>query len=100
MNLSMKQKQTHRHREQTCGCQGGRDGLGVWDEQMQTNIYRMDKQQGPTVYHRELCSVSCDKPQRRRIRRRMYIGVWLSHFAVQQKLTQHCKSTILQLNKF
>ena len=24
MNLSMKQKKTHRHREQTCGCQGGR----------------------------------------------------------------------------
>ena len=23
MNLSMKQKQTHRHREQTCGCQQG-----------------------------------------------------------------------------
>ena len=23
MNLSMKQKQTHRYREQTCGCQGG-----------------------------------------------------------------------------
>ena len=22
MNLSMKQKQTHTHREQTCGCQG------------------------------------------------------------------------------
>ena len=34
MNLSTKQKQTHRHREQTCGCQGmGKelDGLGVWD---------------------------------------------------------------------
>ena len=34
MNLPMKQKQTHRHRDQTCGCQGGgerRDGLGVWD---------------------------------------------------------------------
>ena len=31
MNLSMKQK----HREQTCGCQGGggwgRDGMGGWD---------------------------------------------------------------------
>ena len=29
------QKQTHGHREQTCGCQGGggweRDGVGVWD---------------------------------------------------------------------
>jgi len=23
MNLSTKQKQTHRHRGQTCGCQGG-----------------------------------------------------------------------------
>ena len=23
MNLSTKQKQTHRHKEQTCGCQGG-----------------------------------------------------------------------------
>ena len=34
MNLSTKQKQTHRHREQTRGCQGGRgsgrEGLGVW----------------------------------------------------------------------
>ena len=26
MNLSMKQKETHRHREQTCGCQGGTGG--------------------------------------------------------------------------
>ena len=35
MNLSTKQKQTHRHGEQACGCQGtGRrewDGLGVVD---------------------------------------------------------------------
>ena len=33
INLSMKQKETHRHREQTCDCQGGREwgreGLGV-----------------------------------------------------------------------
>ena len=63
MNLSMKQKQAHRHREQTCGCQsGGRDELGFWDQQMQTTIYRMDKQQGPSVQHRELYSISCDKP--------------------------------------
>ena len=32
MNLSMKQKQTHRHREQTCGCQGRRGGGGMnWE---------------------------------------------------------------------
>ena len=34
MNLSTKQKQIHKHREQTCGCQEGegrkREGLGVW----------------------------------------------------------------------
>ena len=55
VNLFTKQKQTHRHRE-TCGCQGGgaqrRDGLGIWDQLMQTIIYRLDKQQGPTVKHR------------------------------------------------
>ena len=65
MNLSMKQKQTHRHREQTCGCQGGggweRDGVGVWDQQMPTSIYKLGKQQGPTVEHRDLYSTSCDK---------------------------------------
>ena len=57
MHVSRKQKQTHRHREQTCGCQGGKgewgEELGVWDQQMQTSIYRMDKQ-GPTVQYREL----------------------------------------------
>ena len=48
MNLSMKQKQTHRHGEQTCGCQGGErrewDGQRIWDQQMQTITFRMDKQ--------------------------------------------------------
>ena len=33
MNLSVKQKQTHRHKKQTCGCQRGggwgREGLGL-----------------------------------------------------------------------
>ena len=27
MNVSMKQKQTHRHKEQICGCQWG-EGMG------------------------------------------------------------------------
>ena len=66
MNLSMKQKQIHRHRVQTCGCQGGggqgKDGLGVWGEQMQTITYRMDKQKGPTVQHMEPYAIPCDKP--------------------------------------
>ena len=63
MNLSMKQKQTHRHREQTYDCQGGRSGVRMdWDQQMQNMLQGMDKQQDPTVQHRELYSMSCDKP--------------------------------------
>ena len=34
MNISTEQKQTHRHRDQICGCQDGmgrkRDALGIW----------------------------------------------------------------------
>ena len=69
MNLSTKQKQNYGHREQTCGCQGGMRGQGEtdWDQQMQTIIYRMDKQQGHTVYHRELYSASYDKPKWKRV---------------------------------
>ena len=54
MNLSTKQKQTHRYREQTCGCQGqGREKRpGIWGWQMQTIAFRMDEQQGPNVQHR------------------------------------------------
>ena len=65
MNLSMKQNHTHRHRGQACGFQEREDvndGLEVWDYQMQAIIQRMDKQQGPTVQHSELYSVSFDKP--------------------------------------
>ena len=64
MNLSMKQKQIHRHRAQLCGCCGGRERLGVWDQQMQTIMYRMDKQQDPRAHHREVYSTSCDKSQK------------------------------------
>ena len=61
MNLSTKQKQTHRHTEQTCACQGkgGKewDELGVQGQQMQTLTFRMEKQRGPTVY-----AISWDRP--------------------------------------
>ena len=52
MNLSTKQKQTHRHREQTCGCQGegGRVRRGMdWEfgvgrcKLLQTITFRIDK---------------------------------------------------------
>ena len=63
MNLFTKQKQTHRFKKQymvTKGESSGRDKLGVWDEQIHTTVYKIDEQQGPTVYHRELYSISCN----------------------------------------
>ena len=63
MNLFTIQKQTHRHRKQTYGYQRGKAGwdkLGVWDSQIHTTIYEIDNQQGPTVQHRELYSISCN----------------------------------------
>ena len=33
---------------------GGGDELGVWGEQIHTAVYKLDKQQGPTVWNGEL----------------------------------------------
>ena len=58
---------------------GDKDPLEIWveifyvrKERMVTQMGRKSKEEGIDVY------------------------VWLIHLAVQQKLTQHCKATILQ----
>ena len=38
----------------------GRDKSEAWDEHTHTIIYKIDNQQGPTVWHRELYSIFCD----------------------------------------
>ena len=72
MNLFTEQIQTHRLRKQTYGShkrkKGERDKLGVWDENIHTTVYKIDRQQGPTVQHVELCSVLCSSLNGR--------GVW------------------------
>ena len=63
MNLFTKQKQTLRLRKQTYGYQRGRwvrNKLGVWDQQIQNTIYKIDNQKGFTVQHRELYSIPCN----------------------------------------
>ena len=66
MNLSVKQKQNYRYREEPSGCQEGggrgRDGVGGWGQWMQAIMYGMDKNQHATVQHRELYSAFYDKP--------------------------------------
>ena len=63
MNSFTKQKQTHRQRKQTYGYQSGKGG-GINQEygiNIYTLIYKRDNQQGPTVQHREIYSISCNK---------------------------------------
>ena len=102
MNLSTNQKQTHRHREQICGCQraGGCDAPGVWGWQMQINAFIIDKQQDPNGQHRELYPMSCgNRKEYGKEYKNSYIYVSLDHFSVQQRLAQHCRSTIPQLKE-
>ena len=40
----------------------GKEGLRVWDQKMQTSIY---KKQGTAVQYREVYSVFCDKPSQK-----------------------------------
>ena len=79
MNLPMKHKQNKGHRKQTGGCQGGgrweRDGLGVWYQQMQTGIYRTDKQQGLTVQHRKMYAMTVMNHNGKNKKKNMYICV-------------------------
>lgn len=62
MRLYRKQKQTHRHSKKLMVTERergwGREKLGTWDEQIQTTVQKTDKQQGFTVYHRELYAIS------------------------------------------
>ena len=93
MNLSTKQRNTHRCGEQASGCQGevglGRDGVGVWDQQMQIITCKIDKHQGPTVQHRKLYLIFHDELNR----------IYKCHFSIQVKLTQHCKSASVKILK-
>ena len=50
---------------------GGRDSQGVWDRHVPTATFKMDNQQGPTVWHRELYSMLCGSLEGRQVYRRM-----------------------------
>ena len=44
VNLSIEQKETHRHVEQTCGCQGGSESVMDWEFGASRCKLKMDKQ--------------------------------------------------------
>ena len=79
--------------------EGSRDKLGDWDWNILTSIYKTDNQQGPTVEHRELYSISCNNLSWKRIWQRIYIYTYTRNqitLLYTLKLTENCKSTKLQ----
>ena len=67
LNLSVKQKQIQEPRERTCDCQGGGGLRELWigslgSAEANYIIHRVEKQQVSAVEHRDLYSVSYDKP--------------------------------------
>ena len=66
---------------------------------MQIITFRIDKQCGLTVEYKEIYPISWDRSWWKIIQERKciytYIHIKLCPFSVQQKLAQHCKSTIL-----
>ena len=92
----MKQKQTHRHGEQSCDCQGG--GAGGMDWEFEINRYKLLYRE-QTSNKILLCSAgNCIQYPVTNDNRKEYERgcVSLNHFAILQKLTQHCKSIILK----
>ena len=55
-----------------------RDSYGVWDGYVHTAIFKMEKQQGPAVKHRELYSVLCGSLDGRGVWGRMDSGICIA----------------------
>ena len=100
MNLFTKQKQTHIYREPTCGCQGGEGWGGMdWEfgfsrckllyiEWININVLLYKRGNYIQCLVINFNGKECDKY--------VYIQMYNNHCAVQQKLTQQCKSNIFQ----
>ena len=85
------------------GERGGWDELGDDAWHIYTTVCKTDSWWEPAAQHRELSSMLCDDLDGHDGREVQEGGdngicvyVWLIHFTVQQKLTQHCRAIILQ----
>ena len=99
MKLSTKQKQTHRHREETCGCQEGGWWTGMdWEvEVSRCKLLHLERVNNKVLLCRignYIQSPGLDHDGKEYLKRMYTYVKWLRHFALQQKLSQHCESTI------
>ena len=99
INESFHRKETHGHGEQICGCQWGGGGSG-----MDGSLGLIDANycfwsgwamRACCIAEGTLSNHLWWNMMEDNVRRKMYIYVWLGRFAVQQKLTEHCKPIIM-----
>ena len=100
MNLSTEQKQTHRYGEQTCGWQGGGGG-SVMDQEFGVSRCKLLHLESKAM--RSYCIAQgtianhlWQNMMEDNMRKRTYMYVWFGHFAVQKKLTEYCKLTVIE----
>ena len=75
--------------------------MGVWDRHVHTAIFKKDNQQGPTVQHREPCSVLCGSLDGREVWGRMDTCIYVAEsLCCAPETTQHCYSAILPYKIF
>ena len=102
MNLSTQQKQTHSHTEQTCVCKGGGGGNGMggvfWV--IRCKLLLLEWINNEVLLYsigNYIQSLGIDHDGRGYKKRNVYVQDWVS--AILQKLSKHCKSTILRFLK-
>ena len=77
----------------------GMDKTGVGGQQIQTAIYKIDRQQGPTIYIAQGAQYPIINLNGKEYEKSINIYVKLNHIAIYEKLIQHCKSTVFQLKR-
>ena len=96
MNLFTKQKQTHRHRQQTFGCQGGEGGREMtWEFGLgRCELLHIDWINNKVLLYSTGNYIQYHVINHNRKEYEAYICN--NRFGIYQKLIQHCKSCILQ----
>ena len=59
---------------------GGRESQGIWEGHVHTVTFKMDNQQGPTVWHKEVCSMLCARLDGMEIWEKMDTSISMAEF--------------------
>ena len=104
MKLSTEQKQSQRHKEQTCGCQGGRGGSGMhWESGVSRwKLVHLEWIKNKVLLYSTgnyIQPPEIDNDEKEYKEEYIYVCMYNWVTAIQQKLAQNSKTTVLQLKK-